>query len=143
MAVPADGRPALVTFLFANCPDVCPTIAATISQALDRLGPQADEIDVVAISVDPAGDTPAAVGRFLQRFRLQGRMDYIVGSRAELAPLWKDWLILAQSEDADASVHSARVVLVDRDGRQVGAYSAGIAVPVDDLAADMRTLIDS
>lgn len=143
VAVPSGGRPALVTFLFANCPDVCPTIAATISTALDRLGPEADGLDVVAISVDPEGDTPAAVGDFLETFRLRDRMDYIVGDRAALAPIWKDWLIAAQPEGQDASIHSARVVLVDRDGRQVAAYSAGIAVPVPDLVEDMRTLLDS
>lgn len=143
VTVPVAGRPALVTFLFADCPDVCPTIAATISTALDRLGPEADDLDVVAISVDPDGDTRAAVGAFLERFRLEGRMAYIVGDRDELGPIWRDWLITAQPEGEDASIHSARVVLVDRDGRQVAAYSAGIAVPVPDLVDDVRTLLDS
>lgn len=141
--LPTSGRPALVTFLFANCPDVCPTIAATISSSLRQLGPAADDLDVVAISVDPEGDTRAAVGDFLERFRLRGRMSYITGTRADLTPLWKDWLITAQPEGKDASIHSARVVLVDRDGRQVASYAAGITVPVDDLTADLRTLLGS
>jgi len=132
-----------VTFLFANCPDVCPTIAATISSSLRQLGPDADDLDVVAISVDPEGDTPAAVGDFLERFRLRGRMSYITGTRADLTPLWKDWLITAQPEGEDASIHSARVVLVDRDGRQVASYAAGVTVPVDDLTADLRALLGS
>lgn len=141
VSVPTSGRPALVTFLFANCPDVCPTIAATIASSLDALGPAADDLDVVAISVDPEGDTAPSVGEFLDRFRLRGRMSYITGTRAELAPLWRDWLITAQPEGEDASIHSARVVLVGRDGRQVASYAAGIVVPVGDLTADLRTLI--
>ncbi len=143
VSVPVEGRPAVVTFLFANCPDVCPAISAVLARALDDLGAQADELDVVAVSVDPAGDTPAAVGDFLDRFRLRGRMEYITGTRAELAPIWRDWFVLAQDAGADASVHSARVVLIDRDGRQVAAWSAGIPVPVDELTEDLRTLVDS
>lgn len=142
VAVPAAGRPALVTFLFAECPDVCPLVAEEISQALDRVGPGADEIDVVAVSVDPAGDTPAAVRSFLRRHRLEGRMRYLIGSEAELAPIWKAWFVAAQSADEARSTHSARVVLVDREGRQAGAYSAGIPIAIDDLAADIRTLTD-
>lgn len=143
VSVPTSGRPALVTFLFADCPDVCPTIAAVIAAALDDLGPAADQLDVVAISVDPRGDTPQAVGDFLDRFRLRGRMSYVTGTRAELAPLWRDWLVVAQPEGEDASIHSARVVLIDRDGRQVASYAAGITVPTGDLTADLRTLIGS
>lgn len=143
VSVPTAGRPALVTFLFADCPDVCPTIAAVVASALDDLGPAAGELDVVAVSVDPEGDTRAAVGGFLDRFRLRGRMDYITGTRAELAPLWRDWLIVAQPEGRDASIHSARVVLVDRAGRQVASYAAGVTVPVADLTADLRALIGS
>lgn len=140
VAVPRDGRPALVTFLFTECPDICPAIATTIRQALDRAGAAADRVDVMAVSVDPAGDTPAAVRRFLERRRMLGRMDYIVGSRAEMQPLWDAWFVAAQPEGVPASAHSARIVLVDADGRQAGAYSAGVPVPIDDLADDIATL---
>ena len=140
VSAPTPGRPALVTFLFANCPDVCPMISETIRQALERVGPEADGVDVVAISVDPEGDTPAAVREFLKVHRLEGRMDYIVGTRAELTPIWKDWMVAAQPAGDNMSIHSARVVLVDADGRQVGSYPGGIPVPIDDLAADITTL---
>jgi protein SCO1/2 len=144
--VPRPGRPAVVTFLFANCPDVCPLVAQEISQALDDVGPEvAAGVDVVAISVDPANDTPAAVRRFLAGHRLTGRMDYIVGTRAELAPVWRSWGIIAQPSDESVleSVHTARIVLVDRDGRQLGAYPGGVPISIDDLAADIRTLAET
>ncbi len=143
VSVPRAGRPALVTFLFADCPDICPLVAQEISQALDAVGPRAGEIDVVAVSVDPSGDTASAVRSFLRRHRLVGRMDYIIGTRAELEPLWSSWFVAAQPENAPVSGHSARIVLIDRTGRQVGAYSAGIAIPIADLTADIRALIDS
>lgn len=141
--VPRAGRPAIVTFLFANCPDVCPLVGQEISQALEAAGPAADDIDVVAISVDPEGDDRASVERFLKGHRLAGRMRYIVGTRAELAPMWKAWQVAAQpSGDITKSVHTARVVLIDRDGRQLASYPGGIPFSPDDLAADIRTLTD-
>ena len=143
VSVPTPGRPAIVTFLFADCPDICPRAAQEISLALDQVGDTADQIDVVAVSVDPEGDTPAAVRAFLARHRLVGRMDYIVGTRAELVPIWKAWAVAAQPRGRPVSAHSARIVLVDRKGRQVGAYSAGIPVTVSDLAEQMRSLAGS
>lgn len=138
--IPQSGRPAIVTFLYTHCPDVCPLTAQEVSQALDQAGVGPRDIDVVAISVDPKGDTPAAVRHFLSVHHLTGRMRFIIGSAAQLRPLWKAWLIAAQPEGAIASVHSARVVLVDRDGRQAGSYAAGLPIDVGDLAADIRTL---
>ena len=146
-----DGRPAVVTFLFTECPDVCPLIASTISKALDEMGPAADRIDVVAITVDPEDDTPAAVRRFLSRYRLTGRMDYLVGTRAQLRPVWAAWGIAPQPEEeghsehgaghVEESMHSAPVILIDGDGRQVGKYAPGIPFTATQLADDMLRLI--
>lgn len=143
VSLPAKGRPAIVTFLFTHCPDICPFSANEIAKALDEVGDRADDIDVVAVSVDPSGDTPRAVRAFLRDHGLLGRMKYIVGTAAQLRPLWKDWLIAAQpGGDTTSSVHTARIVLVDRNGKQVGDYSGGLPIPDGDLAADIRTLTD-
>ena len=147
--VPREGRPAVVTFLFTECPDVCPLIANQLAAALDTLGPDALGIDVVAISVDPEDDTPKAARAFLARHGLAGRLDYLVGSRESLEPIWAAWQVAAQPAGGDGdgghegerSVHSAPVLLVDRTGRQVGKYSPAIPFAAEDLAADMRELL--
>ncbi|WP_217915388.1 SCO family protein [Miltoncostaea marina] len=139
-----DGRPAMVTFLFTECPDVCPLVASRIAAALDAAGPAAGGIDVVAISVDPPGDTPAAVRAFLDRHGLRGRMRYMVGSRAELEPVWRAWGVAAQTDDRSGghreSVHSAPIVFIDGDGRQVARYAAGAPYSPADLAREIRLL---
>jgi protein SCO1/2 len=141
VSVPEGGRPALVTFLYAKCTTSCPLIAGEIGAALDEVGPTtAGKIDTVAISVDPVGDTPATVNGFLSQHRLTGRMSYIIGSRADLAPLWQSWGIRAQPTDAIRSTHTALVVLVDRRGQQVGTYAGAIPISVPALAADIRAL---
>ena len=146
-----DGRPAVVTFLFTECPDVCPLIATTIRAALEEMGSSAERIDVVAITVDPEDDTPRAVRRFLARYGLTGRMDYLIGSRAELRPVWAAWGIAPQPKrpsgaahagrEEERSLHSAPVILIDRDGRQAGKYAPGIPFSARELADDMRRLL--
>lgn len=140
VSIPTPGRPAIVTFLYTGCPDICPLAAQEISQALREAKAGPADIDAVAISVDPKGDTPSAVRALLERHRLTGRMRYIFGTTAQLRPLWESWQIAAQPDGAAGSNHSARIVLVDRDGRQAGAYAAGIPIDVGDLAAGVRAL---
>lgn len=141
VSVPEGGRPALVTFLYAHCTTSCPLIAGEIAAALNAVGTTtAAKLDTVAISVDPSGDTAAEVNNFLAVHQLTGRMSYIIGSRAELAPIWAAWGIRAQQPNAIASTHTALVVLVDRQGQEVGSYAGAIPISVPALAADIRSL---
>ncbi len=63
------GKAVLVTFLYANCPDICPLIASNLRVALNMLGRRDSEVQVIAVSVDPRGDTPANVAHFVSRPR--------------------------------------------------------------------------
>lgn len=91
------GRPVLVTFVYANCPDVCPLLMSTIAQAQRELGPQADELGVIAVSLDPENDTPAAARAFLARHRMTDSARYLIGDRAELERVWAAWGIQAEA----------------------------------------------
>src|SRR3954449_13334548 len=81
------GRPAVVTFLYTSCRDTCPLVADQVRGALDSLG--SASVPVVAVSVDPRGDTPLSAKRFLARHGLTGRARYLLGARARLAPVWR------------------------------------------------------
>src|SRR5438876_11150818 len=76
------GRYVLVTFLYVHCPDVCPLIAQNLNAALRRLGPKRDRVRVLAVSVDPAGDTPRAVKRYIAERGLLPQFRYLIGSLA-------------------------------------------------------------
>jgi len=65
------GKPVVVTFLYTTCRDTCPLTAQQIRIALDDLG---HDVPVVAVSVDPANDTPRRAQAFLLDQGLQGRM---------------------------------------------------------------------
>lgn len=136
------GTPYLVTFLFANCPDVCPLIGEQIRSALERLGPDARRVAVVAVSVDPRGDTAEAVRVWLKRHREPPQFHYLIGSEPQLAPVWKAWFAAPQIPGDPESAHSAVVWLVDRQGRLAGKIGAGVAFPADGLARDLSVLLE-
>ena len=128
------GEVVIVTFLYSTCEDTCPITASQIRGALDDLG---RDVPALAVSVDPANDTAASARAFLVRRRVRGRMRFLLGTRAELAPVWKAYGIRPQR---DALEHSAYVVLVDRAGRQ------RIGFPFDKLTSeglvhDLRLLL--
>lgn len=136
------GRPYVVTFLFTNCPDVCPVIGRDIKQALSLLGDDARNVSAVAVSVDPKGDTAAAARTWLERQRLPRNFHYAIGTRAELEPVWKAYFAVPlQPGNPDSSLHTATLWLVDASGRLRTRYPAGEPVPPEDVASDLRILL--
>ena len=118
------GKAVLVTFLYTNCPDICPLITSNLRVVLNELGAEASHVQVIAVSVDPRGDTPAAVGRFLGVHEMVGRMQYLIGSAAELGRTWAAWGVGSTREAAnpDLVAHSALVYGVSASGRLTTIY---------------------
>jgi protein SCO1 len=127
------GRPLAVTFVYSTCEDTCPALVDQVRGALDDTGL---DVPLLAISVDPAGDTPARARRFLNERRMTGRARFLLGTRAELAPVWKGYGVQPQT---DALEHSATVVLVDGSGRQRVGFPYDQLTP-EALAHDLRRL---
>ncbi len=127
------GEPAVVTFLYSNCDDSCPAQAQQVKGALNELG---RDVPALAISVDPANDTPQSARAFLSEQRMTGRMRFVLGSRPELRRAWDGYGVQPQLDDLD---HTARIVLVDGDGVQRVGYPLGEVTP-ERLAHDLRLL---
>ena len=128
------GQVVVLTFMYSTCQDTCPVTATTIRGALDDLG---HDVPALAVSVDPAHDTPDTAEAFLVKRGLSaGRMRFLLGTRAQLAPVWHAYGIQPQGNGFE---HSAYVLLIDKRGRQ------RISFPVEqlvdrDLAHDIRKL---
>jgi len=135
------GKPYVVTFLYANCPDVCPLIGEQLRQTLQKLGPDAARVGVVAVSVDPRGDTPATVRAWLRRHREPAQFHYLIGTRAQLAPVWRDWYAAPQIAGDPQSAHTAIVWIVDAQGRLAAKLAAGTPFDTSGLAHDLRSLL--
>src|SRR5882724_3148949 len=62
------GRPLLVFFGYTHCPDVCPTTLFEISEILRKLGPDADKVNALFVTVDPERDTAPVIRDYLSSF---------------------------------------------------------------------------
>jgi protein SCO1 len=133
--------PYLVTFLYATCPDVCPLIGAELRDTLARLGPDARRVAVVAVSVDPRGDTPQTVRAWLAHEREPAQFHYLLGTQTQLAPVWRAWFAAPQIPGDPQSAHTAIVWLVDARGRLAADVPAGRPFDTGALARDVRSLL--
>jgi protein SCO1/2 len=120
------GKAVFVTFIYDHCPDVCPLIVGNLRTAQAQLGPDAGSLQIVAVSVDPKGDTPRTVKAFLAEHRMTGRMEYLLGSRPQLEGVWHAWHILAKAPPAkgarDLVEHSALVYGISGSGQLTTLY---------------------
>jgi protein SCO1/2 len=131
------GRYVLVTFLYTRCPDVCPLIASNLNTVLRTLGPKAN-VDVLAVSVDPTGDTAAAVRAYEKKMHLDPRFHFLIGARAELRPVWAGWHVLAVDRKPDLVDHAAYTALIDPSGKQRLLYDS--KVTAQQVLHDLRLL---
>jgi protein SCO1 len=135
------GRYVLVTFLYTHCPDVCPLITANLNTALRTLGPKRKDVRVLAVSVDPKGDTPAAVRAYLKRMHVVPQFRYLIGSPAELRRAWAAWHVLSVKAAGGSVDHIAYTALVDTAGKERVLYSSD--VHAKDVVHDVRVLMHS
>jgi protein SCO1/2 len=128
------GQVVVLTFMYSTCQDTCPVTATQIRGALDQLG---HDVPALAVSVDPVNDTPDNAEAFLVKRGLSnGRMHFLLGTRAQLAPVWKAYGIRPQGNGFD---HSAYVLLIDKRGRQRVGFPVQELTP-EGLAHDIRKL---
>jgi protein SCO1/2 len=125
------GDAVIVTFVYVNCPDVCPVILDNLRAAQTQLGEATDDLHVLAVSVDPEGDTRRAVNRFLAAHRITRRVSYLIGSRPELEVIWHDWGVVSKRspkrQDPDFVEHSAMVYGINAAGEVTTLYPSSFA----------------
>ena len=121
------GKAVFVTFLYAHCPDVCPLIASNLHNAYARMSPaMRARVAIVAVSVDPRGDTAGAVAAFVREHGLAGEARYLIGSAAQLAPVWEAWKVGSQADVSNPGLvnHSALVYGISASGKLTTIYAA-------------------
>jgi protein SCO1/2 len=115
------GRPIVLFFGYAHCPDVCPTILAKLKHARDTVAHARDSV-VALVTVDPRRDTAAVLGRFVGEFD----PDFIglTGASAQLDRVYRAYhvKIINTIGDSDGYLvaHTAFVYYIDRAGRLSG-----------------------
>jgi protein SCO1/2 len=117
------GRPVLVAFLYTHCTDLCPIVAGKLHTAYAHLK-KAERPLFLAVSVDPARDTPASAATFNKRHRTVGEIDWLLGSRAELEKVWKAWDVKPEhnANDPEEIEHNAEIFAIDPQGQIRALY---------------------
>jgi protein SCO1/2 len=133
------GKPMLVYFGFTNCPDVCPAGLQVISAALDKLGPKAEGITPLFITVDPERDTPQVLGEYVKSFN--PRIIGLSGSPEDVAAVTKAYRVYVnkvpnEKEPERYGVdHSSFMYLMNAKGEYVKHFLH--TVDVDQLADEL------
>ena len=123
------GKAVLVTFIYDHCPDICPLIVSNLHAAQNQMSAaERKQLQIIAVSVDPKGDTPQTVKKFLADHQMTGRMDYLIGSRPQLENVWADWNIKQKNDPSnknpDAVEHSALIYGITGSGQLKTVYPA-------------------
>lgn len=137
------GRYMLVFFGFTSCPDICPAGLQLISAALDKLGPKADRVTPIFISVDPERDTPQKLATYVKDFN--PRLVGLTGTPEEIAAVAKAYKVFYQkvanqSSPADYGMdHTSIIYLMDPDGEFVTHFTP--TTTVDAMTAKLDGLL--
>lgn len=136
------GKVVLVFFGYTFCPDVCPTTLQEMSDVLDLMGKQADQVQPVFVSVDPDRDSPQRLKAYMNN--LDGRIVGITGEQAVIDEIVTHYGVYYQkrtiSESGNYLIdHTATTFLIDPDGylRVVYPY----ATPAKGIAEDIRYIL--
>lgn len=134
------GKLMLVEFGYTFCPDVCPLGLQLFADVMDQLGPDADKVQPIFITVDPTRDTPDQLRSYVANF--SPRIVGLTGSEQEVATTAKEYrvyykLAADHATNANYSVdHSAILYLMDRNGRFVTHFTH--ETPVDRVVTTIR-----
>ncbi len=141
------GKWVLLFFGYASCPDVCPTTLADLARVMELLGEDADQLQVIMISVDPYRDTPERLGQYVRAFHpsflgLTGTPEEI----AEVAARYGIYYNYPEGTPESGYVveHTAATLLVDPEGnlRMIFPSLFGPdALTPEQMAADLKYLM--
>jgi protein SCO1/2 len=114
------GKVAIVFFGYTQCPDVCPTTMAEMASVMQKLGPQADQVQVLFITLDPERDTPQLLASYVPAF--DKRFVGLYGTPEQTAKTAKDFKVFYSKVPGTAPGsytidHMAGSYVFDRDGR--------------------------
>ncbi len=106
------GKVVALTFLYTYCPEICPGITETMRKASEILDDEADNLQFLAVSVDPERDTVETASNYSRDTGLHDRWRFMVGTQEDLEPVWKAYWL---DPSVDASV-GYQIVHLHEDG---------------------------
>jgi protein SCO1/2 len=134
------GRPTVFTFFDSVCPHTdCSLMAQYINFTAQDLGATASQVNWVALSVDPWHDTPQTVDAFISNQQMKVHLTYLMGSQAQLQPLWDAFQMQSIEQSDGIVVHTTGVFLLDSQAREQVFLDEGFDPHT--LSGDVRLLL--
>lgn len=134
------GKAVVLFFGFTHCPDVCPTTLADLSQVMKQLGPDAERVQVLFVTVDPERDTPEALGKYVGAF--DPRFLGLYGDSAATQRAAREFKVFYEKRkttDGYSVDHSGQTYVIDPQGRlRLFVRPERLAA---DLPDDLRALL--
>lgn len=135
------GKVVTVFFGYTQCPDVCPTALSSMSSVMQALGPDADRVQVIFVTVDPERDTQELLAEYVPVF--DARFLGMYGSLEKIAEIAKDFRVFYRKSGDLAGHytidHTAGTYVFGPDGR-LRLYMKHAEDPMV-IAADIRALL--
>lgn len=134
------GRLMLVDFGYTNCPDICPLGLQLMTDVLEQLGPNADKLQPLFITVDPARDTAPVLKDYIAHF--SDRIVGLTGTKDEIAAAAKAYRVYYKAHGDPATDpnypvdHSGFIYLMSRDGKFITHFTH--ETPADRMAEAIR-----
>lgn len=122
----------LIAFGYTHCPDICPTTLAVVSMAMDVLGPAAERVQPLFVTVDPERDTAAVLARYVSFFHpsivgLTGSLPLVERAASNFKVRYAK--VVNEGDDPERywMDHTAGVYLMGPDGRFLAKFAHGIS----------------
>lgn len=136
------GDVVLIYFGYTNCPDLCPTMLATVDRALGALGDRAERVTTMMVTVDPGRDSQGFVGRYVRLFNEGFRG--VWGSEEDVWAVATKYGVFFDYDEPDENgdywvTHTASLMAVDPDGVLRLVYPVGVTA--EELERDLRELV--
>jgi protein SCO1/2 len=132
------GKVVVMFFGYTQCPDVCPTTMAEMTEVLKQLGPQADQVQVLFVTVDPERDTQKLLAEYVPAF--DKRFIGLYGTPEQTAAVGKEFKVMyskvsGSTKDSYTIDHTAASYVFDKEGklRLLLRSGQGVAPAVHDL----------
>ncbi len=146
------GKAVLLNFGYTNCPDVCPIALAQLASARRAVADQADHVQIVFVTTDPARDKPQRLAEYLPTF--DKTIIGLTGPYQALRPVWQAYKVRVDpggpgsptpsaaewdTRSFDEIGHTAITFLIDPAGNIQNMYPA--EWEGEKIAADIRDVL--
>jgi cytochrome oxidase Cu insertion factor (SCO1/SenC/PrrC family) len=137
------GRYAAVYFGYTFCPDICPMAMHGLTQALKQVGPLAEKIQPVFVSIDPERDGPSEIGAYLTQF--DPRFLGLYGDKKATQQAVDSYKVYAVKQPSGHGSehyvmdHSSIIYIMGPDGAYIGHFTH--ATPVDEMVRDLKVWV--